>query len=219
MMLTRVSQLKVLLTSHKSLQHTREFKEEKIILGNLSSIQSANLFKEVMVRELEQEEINALLRTKPDFAKYPEEQSKWEYKALHEHHFFTLLNGNPQSIILVASLLADPQKKLTLKQVYKMLTDDQLFKLLSEEGIEETMLVSLRLSAQLSFQVIQESDPESMDLLYLLGLLPGGITSNDLDYLWGKVTDQNKKMHLEVKLNTNSKILEKTKEFDSVRSS
>ena len=66
-------------------------------------------------------------------------------------------------------------KKMNIKEVYKRLTDDELFKIMSEEGIEESMLVSLRLSAQLSVQAIQESDPESMDLLLLLGLLPGGI--------------------------------------------
>lgn len=69
-----------------------------------------------------------------------------------------------------------------------MLTDEQLFKVLKEEGIEESTLVSLRISIQLSFQAIEENDPESVDLLYLLGLLPGGIRPKDLDYLWGKVT-------------------------------
>ena len=49
------------------------------------------------------------------------------------------------------------------------------------------MMVSLRLSAHCSFQAIVESDPESMDLLFLLGLLPGGISPDDLDYLWGRV--------------------------------
>ena len=80
-----------------------------------------------------------------------------------------------------------------------MLTDAQLFKVLAEEGIEESTQVSLRLSSQLSFQAIEESDPESVDLLYLLGLLPGGINPTDLDYLWGKVTKQNRKMHIEAK--------------------
>ena len=75
----------------------------------------------------------------------------------------------------MASLLGNPMKKMNIKEVYKRLTDDELFKIMSEEGIEESMLVSLRLSAQLSVQAIQESDPESMDLLLLLGLLPGGI--------------------------------------------
>ena len=78
-----------------------------------------------------------------------------------------------------------------------MLTDDELFKVLSDEGIEEGMLVSLRLSAQLSVQAIQESDPESMDLLYLLGLLPGGIKPNELDYLWIRVSQENRKMNIE----------------------
>ena len=75
----------------------------------------------------------------------------------------------------MASLLGNPMKKMNIKEVYKRLTDDELFKIMSEEGIEESMLVSLRLSAQLSVQAIQESDPESVDLLLLLGLLPGGI--------------------------------------------
>ena len=37
-----------------------------------------------------------------------------------------------------------------------------------------------------------------MDLLYLLSLLPGGITPEDLDFLWAKVTHQNRQIHLEV---------------------
>ena len=108
LMLRSVSHLKILLTSQRALGHTKEFKEEKIILSNLSAIQSSNLFKEVMERPLSQDEINTLLATKPDFEKYPDERPKWEYKALHDHHLFTLLDGIPQSIILVASMLSDP---------------------------------------------------------------------------------------------------------------
>ena len=57
--------------------------------------------------------------------------------------------------------------------------------------------MSLRLSATVSFQQIDENDPESVDLLFLLGQLPGGINPEDLDYLWLKVTKQNRKMHQE----------------------
>ena len=60
-----------------------------------------------MGRTLEQAEINNLLNTKPDYDKYPEEKNKI-YKTWYDHHLFTLLDGNPQSIILVASLCADP---------------------------------------------------------------------------------------------------------------
>ena len=51
------------------------------------------------------------------------------------------------------------------------------------------MIASLRLSAQISIQFIKDSDPESMDLFLLLGLLPGGLTPSDLDLLWKKVTE------------------------------
>ena len=85
-----------------------------------------------------------------------------------------------------------------------MLTDAQLFKVLEEEGIEESTQVSLRLSSHLAIEAIEESDPESVDLLYLLGLLPGGINPTDLDYLWGKVTKQNRKMHIEAKQNASA---------------
>ena len=85
-----------------------------------------------MGRSPEQEEINKLLNTHPDKERYKDEQLKLPYRALHEHHLFTLLDGNPQSIILVASLLANPQKKLTLKQVYKDLTDASLFDILKQ---------------------------------------------------------------------------------------
>ena len=94
MMLTRVSSLKILLTSQRPLLMTRDFKEDQIILDKLSSAQSVNLFKEVMARDLSQYEINELLQIKPDAEKYPEEKFK-RYAKLEQHHFFTLLNGNP----------------------------------------------------------------------------------------------------------------------------
>lgn len=73
-----------------------------------------------------------------------------------------------------------------------MLTDAQLFKVLEQDGIEETNLVSLRLSAGLSFQAIEDSDPENIDLLNLLALLPGGIRPGDLDHLWSNVTKKSR---------------------------
>ena len=74
-----------------------------------------------------------------------------------------------------------------------MLTDDELAKVMKQEGIADSMLASLRISAQLAIQTIQDNDPESMDLLYLLCLLPGGISHDDLDYLWNKVMQEHRK--------------------------
>ena len=49
------------------------------------------------------------------------------------------------------------------------------------------MMASLTISAQVSIQFIRENDPESMDLFFLLGMLPGGLSSTELDLLWNKV--------------------------------
>jgi hypothetical protein len=38
-----------------------------------------------------------------------------------------------------------------------------------------------------------DSDPESMDLFFLLGMLPGGISPRELDHLWHKITQVSKK--------------------------
>jgi len=83
-----------------------DFREEIIILNELSPQNSVELFKGV-TREIPLREIKAILKEKPNPKKYPDEASKKEAKHLHEHHLFTLLGGNPQSIILVAPLLAD----------------------------------------------------------------------------------------------------------------
>ena len=60
-------------------------------------------------------------------------------------------------------------------KLYRLLTSQQVFDMLKTDKIEDSMMISLRLSAQVSIQFIQDSDPESMDLFYLLGMLPGGI--------------------------------------------
>ena len=59
------------------------------------------------------------------------------------------------------------------------------------------MMASLQISAEVSIQFIKDSDPESMELFYLLGMLPGGIAPKDLDKLWAKIMEyknQNRNM-------------------------
>lgn len=129
LILQRVPQLKVLLTSRNRLTSTSEFKEEIIILNNLSNAQSAVLFR-TMTRDIGHKEIKDLISEKPDFVKYPNEKEKWPYKKFHDHHLFTLLNGNPQAIILVAPLLADREKNLNLVRLYRKLTSEELCRLL-----------------------------------------------------------------------------------------
>lgn len=116
MMLTQVSTLRILLTSQRALQPATDFKEELILLQGLTNSQSAELFKEVCGREIDESELRELLDTKPNKIRYPTEQYK-QYEHFHEHHLFALLNGNPQSINFVASQLAEPHNT-TLKTIY-----------------------------------------------------------------------------------------------------
>ena len=102
---------------------------------------------------------------------------------------FTLLNGNPQSINLVAPLLADIEKHLDLVHLYRMLTSEVLYNELKKDNVDDCTLASLRISAAVSIRFISESDPETMNLFYLLGMMPGGITPNELDCLWKKIKE------------------------------
>lgn len=104
-------------------------------------------------------------------------------KKLSEHHLFRLLGGNPQSIILTAPLLDDPLKKIHLVDLYKMLTSNQLCQILQSENIEDRMMASLRLSVQVSVKMIQESDPACMMLFFVLALLPGGVTEQEIQQM------------------------------------
>ena len=73
-----------------------------------------------------------------------------------------------------------------------MLTDDKLFRQLREAGDCKEYKLSLTLSAGISFQAVEEKDPENIELLHLLALLPGGISPDDLDNLWGKLQEVTK---------------------------
>ena len=128
------------------------------------------------------------MKIKPDYENYPQEKGERPTK-LHEHHLFKLLGGNPQSIALITPLLNDPTKNITLVDLYTMLTSNKLCEILKSEEIEDKMMASLRISVQVSVSMINESDPKSMQLFFLLGLLPGGIGVDDLDKIWILITD------------------------------
>jgi hypothetical protein len=65
-----------------------------------------------------------------------------------------------------------------------MQTSNQITQMLQRENIEDKMLASLRISIYISIQMLQETDPVCMSLFYLLGMLPGGVTDDELGNLW-----------------------------------
>ena len=85
---------------------------------------------------------------------------------------------------MIAPLLADSEKNLDLVHLYRMLTSEKLFNELKKDKVDDSTMASLRISAQVSIQFISESDPETMNLFYILGMLPGGLSPDDLDCLW-----------------------------------
>ena len=92
--LQRVPSLKVLLTSRVLLFNAAEFKEQIFNVQGLSNKQAASLFL-TLSRVIDQNEQNTLLEMRPNFERYPTERFKPTPFILHEHHLFTLLNGNP----------------------------------------------------------------------------------------------------------------------------
>ena len=175
--------MKVLLTSRVLLYHASEFREQTMQLAGLSDKQSAGLFC-AMTRLIEQDEKNRLLDIKPDYERFPAERWSKPPTRLFEHHLFTLLNGNPQSIILTAPVLSDQERCIDLPELYRLLTSNRIYSALRGVEIENRTLASLRMSAEVSIQHILDTDGESADLFFLLGLLPGGLIKSEIEHLW-----------------------------------
>ena len=64
-----------------------------------------------------------------------------------DHHLFSLFNGNPQSIILTAPVLADQERCIDLPELYRVLTSNKICNLLRGVQIDSRMLASLHMSA------------------------------------------------------------------------
>lgn len=137
MILAKIPTIKILLTTRVRLGSVvNEADEEVLVLSGLNSLQSEALLRKKLSRPITIAEQNALMKIRPDEEKYSQERNSKPTK-LHEHHLFKLLGGNPQSIILIAPLLCDPLKPIQLSDLYKMLTSNQLCKILENEDIED----------------------------------------------------------------------------------
>jgi hypothetical protein len=86
-----------------------------------------------------------------------------------------LIGCNPTTIILVAPLLVDQENPMTLQSLYKAMTNQKILEIVKAEKIEDSMMQTLRLSMQISILSFHDTDPESVQLLYLLSMMPGGI--------------------------------------------
>jgi hypothetical protein len=67
-----------------------------------------------------------------------------------------------------------------------LLNNEQLHKVLQEDGVQDSTVASLCLSIEASIMMLQSDDVNSLSLFYLIGLLPGGIFKEELEHIWRK---------------------------------
>jgi hypothetical protein len=146
--------------------------EQSIELKELEMSHAVELLKMKSPREIEQREIDDLLRVKPN--KMLGFNPMGEQKCgLQNHHMFQILRGHPHAISLAAPLL---QNK-TLKELYDILNSDKIMNWLRSQDMKDSemsSMTSLKVSMDISINQLHETDPLAIKLFWLIGLMPGG---------------------------------------------
>ena len=90
---------------------------------------------------------------------------------------FEILKGHPHAISLAAPLLQNKK----LKELYELLNSDDIMNWLENQGIKDDPMGSLKVSMDISIKQLSDTEPEAIKLFWLIGLLPGGCTKEELD--------------------------------------
>jgi hypothetical protein len=99
---------------------------------------------------------------------------------LLNHPFTALLGGHPHAISLAAPLL----EYKSLKELFYAFCDSNVMDAL-EVSTSKNATTSLRVSLELSINNIKKTVPEALKLFGFIGLLPGGVTEEELTEMWG----------------------------------
>ena len=107
-----------------------------------------------------------------------------ELSALDGHPIFSLLSGHPHAIALTAPLLQDK----SLDQLYDLVKLQKVDALVVPDipADELDATRSFAISLQISVDYMQQRNPEAVRLFAVMGLLPAGALSADLDAIWGE---------------------------------
>lgn len=132
---------KVLLTSNIRLQSIKDYSEEVILLYELSTHESLSLFTKLS-RPIKIQEQNELLKQSADIQKFPAEKNMPYPRKLHDHHLFRLMCGNPATIVMLAPMLADTERPLTLTGLYRILCEPTN----SDDGVMQAIQLSVHVS-------------------------------------------------------------------------
>lgn len=186
LVINEVNNCNIILTTTMRIKDSHEV---LIVIDGLQKQHALNLFLKHADRVIEIKEQEALLKCKPDEKKYPMQKFE-KIEKYYDHHLFKLIGGNPQSILLLAPMLRDPYKSLTIIDLYKILTSNEMNDLLKSENIDckdNNMTASMRISVEAAFKNISDTDKEALDLFFILSMFPGGLLVQDLDQIWAKL--------------------------------
>ena len=114
----------------------------------------------------------------------PRKMNDSELSALKSHPILRLLSGHPHAIALTAPLLQDK----TLNQLYGLLKSQKIDALVVQDIPTEELdaTKSYAISLQISVDYMQQRNPQAVRLFAVMGLLPAGALSADLDAIWGE---------------------------------
>ena len=101
-----------------------------------------------------------------------------------------ILGGHPQAITLAGSLL----EHQSLLSLFKQLLNSSMMEVLDME--DNKSFSSLKLSLEMSIKNLQKTSPKALDLFKIIGLLPGGITEQELSDLLQNYNWQQSKLIL-----------------------
>mgnify|MGYP000844135314 CR=1 FL=1 len=132
-------------------------------------------------REFTRAEVDELLQLKPPRKAYGVKPVLEQVKQLEDHHLFVLLGGHPHAIAMHAPYLQNHKLADLYKNILSMFNSQHFKKKITSRNPTH----SLKVSMDISTQRIREECPEALELFCILGLIPGGLTEQDLTALWG----------------------------------
>jgi len=162
--------IKVLLTSRESLGGGLQGLSEQIyVLHQLEPLDAARLFI-ALARPLTPSEFGV-----SHIDQIPE--------TLAKHPILGFLSGHPQAISLAAPLLEEQSVSQLQHLLQTQRADALVIKSVPEN--ERDALTSLVISLNASFNHIRATSQDSARLFTVMGLLPSGVFSEDLEKIWG----------------------------------
>lgn len=198
--------VKIVLTTRKQIKHLAHNNEKVFRLDVLPKESSIRLFLMRAPRKISNNEITELLQCSiPEESKLGQsleismDDVMKKDPSLIDHPFTKLLGGHPQAIALAAPLLKDN----SLKDLFLQFCKTNMMDVIDTNSHSKSEYTSLRVSLEMSIKRLKDIEcndltknqlPQSkntmgaskiLNLFSLIGMLPGGVTKDELSQLWG----------------------------------